>query len=1401
MKTTLELSCRRKKYNLLFLVFFLFIQTAFAANITFSVDVSLLVTQNKFNPAMDQVYIKGSFNSWGTANVLTKGANNVYSTTVSIPNNTYQEFKYYITSTGALNGGWENDFPVNHNKNRHISIGANNLVLATVYYNDADMSQVTSTEHFNFYYHPQDNALIKDFATRAEICHKLISSSLQSAPTEKTSIYLYKNLDQLHLAQGYPENGEYSTGSAYGKNKLVMLSPFKMSLEDALGLLAHEYTHCLEAWKTKVTLPAWLNEGVACYYGRQFSTKDYIKLFTTQNGKPNIDQVFNGTMGYAYSGIVAYYIIKTKGEAAMAKFIENMNYADIGYANLAALQADWWVFLDAYLDYQSTVNVKFQVDMTDITSANLFSLSNDQVFVKGSFNNWTPLPLTRESGSIYTGTFPVNKYSLFEFKFRTNSSTAPNNGLEYNFDETTLGNRLLDVENNNITLPIVKFNYTQPAELDTAVINNKIRVLNLHRKNFTTPTFNISTQSIKLITATQFEAQKPADALPFDVGFIAADGTIQVSPPTTNAQKAVFADINKAAVYYVSQAYMYYYYQTNGLPLLLKVGFGAYEAGINVSDADVKTSINSYGGTLTSFDQLNNRTTFIANNGYAIAHAFGEFINIYKNWGYLHITAVTSNGFDVVPWWGLTNNMQGLLDDFNRYMYARFLQPDENLRVKMVLETENFKFYTRSKDYALNFPYFSDILEPAYKEYCSNFNVKASEKFTYFTLPTCIDLEIEGNSCNGLPPERITAGTAWSSGIHSTCASNISELSFFHHMNRHELAHAIQGIMPQGSVTAWLNEGFPDFCSRGPLTTEKMAEFKSSGIEALNAGTRYFGHRPTYEETKIYPSPDYGYYTLGYFLNDFIYRKGGYAAVKNVQMGDLAGYNKMGYTSCQSFLDDFYFDFDVRVLNRNMVTLTSPKVDSSYSTSTINISWTPLKTDVKLNVEVSTNNGVTWTLLASNTNSTACTWNAGSFNGKFLLKFIAPNNLNIETILGPFAKVDLNKLFLNFPNGNEYLIAGDTTSISWGNTNIPTCKIEFSSDNGTNWTTVSTSTPASNGKLKWLVPNVSATNCKLRISKTSDAGIFDESDLNFTILPPNLVGGPYLMDNNTLALLHFDNDLNNRSYLSGNGNGQIQNLRHDASLSPMMGNNLRTSSQVTIPHHQNLNLTGDWTIEAWVKFTSFGSLNMYIIQKPGDLDTYESNYALEVNPWWGNIFHGFYFPLANSRIGISSFPLRLNEWYHVAFVRNTKNKTVSLIIHDRNRNHVSTTHDPYTATETYLNTKDLIIAGNMDGYVDEVRISNVVRNFITTDIKKESEIFSLILSPNPSNGLVHLEWSKTISGAVNIEIQNMKGQIIEKRICNSNEPPTFDLSSYPKGIYIVKTSNKQGILTKKMVLQ
>lgn len=184
-------------------------------------------------------------------------------------------------------------------------------------------------------------------------------------------------------------------------------------------------------------------------------------------------------MGYAYSAILAYYIIKTKGEAAMAKFIENMNYADIGYANLEALQADWWNFLDVYLDDQTTVPVKFSVDMAAMASSNYFHPANDQVFVHLHRNiyEWYAVPMMLESRTIYSVTVPLNRYNFFDYHFSTNSSTAPNGGYELDLEEAIGGARLLDLQSTAVTLPVVTFRSDAVIGIDMVPVNNKLKVM------------------------------------------------------------------------------------------------------------------------------------------------------------------------------------------------------------------------------------------------------------------------------------------------------------------------------------------------------------------------------------------------------------------------------------------------------------------------------------------------------------------------------------------------------------------------------------------------------------------------------------------------------------------------------------------------------------------------------------------------------------------------------------------------------------------------------------------------------------------------------------------------------------------------------------------------------------
>lgn len=944
-------------------------------------------------------------------------------------------------------------------------------------------------------------------------------------------------------------------------------------------------------------------------------------------------------------------------------------------------------------------------------------------------------------------------------------------------------------------------------DLDMIPINNMINVLKVHGKSWNTPDFSTFKYSFKVLTEAEFDAQKPVDTLPFDCGFVTSDGTIHVSAPTTTAQLAIFKDINKAAVYYLCQSYMYYYYQTTGLPLLLKIGFAAYESRIDPTDAVIKAAVNAYGGTFSSFDVLNNPTTFVANNGFAVAHAFGEFMNVYKNWGYPQINSVTASGFGANSWWFNTNSLQGLLDDFNRYLYARFIEPNEVLRIKLMLETEHFRIYTRQFEANINFPYLPNSLENAYSEFSTNYDTKAFGKLSVITLSGCSDAAIEGIPCD--PNSTVIGGTAWSSGLHFGCYSSTEQLKDVNSMGRHELAHAFQGFMPIGEITQWLLEGFAFFSDAGPFNTDfsnmgmGVGFWKQMLISSLDRGTEFFGHRPTYEDTKIYPGyqTDYGYKYLGWYLNDFIYRKGGYNAIKEVQLDDLSGYQKIGYSSGQAIMDAFYFDFDVRLLNKNVATLISPVQNADETSSVVNISWIPLSPTVKLNVAISTDDGINWTNIITNTTSTSCTWNAGNFAGKFKVKFSAPDVFNYETIFGPFNKIDLEKPMINFPIGNEYLIAGDTTTITWANSNIINFKIEFSPDNGENWSTINPSVSASHGKYKWVIPNIVSSTCKLKISNTENITKSDETVKSFNIIASNPIGGPYLFDNNTILLLHFDNDLNNRSNLSGNGNGLVSNITTDNSISAMMGNCVNAQLPITVAHHSNLNLTGDWTIEAWVKPTSFNpNVSMYILTKPGDTNAYAANYSLELNPWWGNIFHGFYFSAINSRIGVSNFTPVLNQWYHVAFLRDTKASQLKILIHDKDRNQVASQSTTYTGNETFLNSKDLIIGSGFNGFIDELRISNIVRHFFNTDVDLPEETKLMSLFPNPSNGIIkiHLQPDAIYS---EISIFNTAGQIVfSEKILNTPDL-TIDLTSLCKGIYFIHLDNNKQSQISKLIIK
>jgi hypothetical protein len=101
------------------------------------------------------------------------------------------------------------------------------------------------------------------------------------------------------------------------------------------------------------------------------------------------------------------------------------------------------------------------------------------------------------------------------------------------------------------------------------------------------------------------------------------------------------------------------------------------------------------------------------------------------------------------------------------------------------------------------------------------------------------------------------------------------------------------------------------------------------------------------------------------------------------------------------------------------------------------------------------------------------------------------------------------------PNGGESITAGSTFTIKWSSTgSLGNVKIEYTSNNGSNWVVISSST-ANDGAYSWKVPDIASTKCKVRIKEAADGSPVDTSDAVFTITKSTSPGAAIIALNRT----------------------------------------------------------------------------------------------------------------------------------------------------------------------------------------------------------------------------------------------------------------------------------------------
>jgi hypothetical protein len=110
--------------------------------ITFSVDMATNIANSTFIPGTDTVAARGSFNGFGTLNLVLDGTTaSVYTNTVNDTtdaNGGKLEYKFYDSNGAVPSGGWENPAHGGNNRNAHLpSTSGASLVLPTAFFSDA----------------------------------------------------------------------------------------------------------------------------------------------------------------------------------------------------------------------------------------------------------------------------------------------------------------------------------------------------------------------------------------------------------------------------------------------------------------------------------------------------------------------------------------------------------------------------------------------------------------------------------------------------------------------------------------------------------------------------------------------------------------------------------------------------------------------------------------------------------------------------------------------------------------------------------------------------------------------------------------------------------------------------------------------------------------------------------------------------------------------------------------------------------------------------------------------------------------------------------------------------------------------------------------------------------------
>ena len=109
---------------------------------------------------------------------------------------------------------------------------------------------------------------------------------------------------------------------------------------------------------------------------------------------------------------------------------------------------------------------------------------------------------------------------------------------------------------------------------------------------------------------------------------------------------------------------------------------------------------------------------------------------------------------------------------------------------------------------------------------------------------------------------------------------------------------------------------------------------------------------------------------------------------------------------------------------------------------------------------------------------------------------------------------------LTAPVGGEKWVIGKQQNITWTSVAVTSVKLEYSTDNGTNWVELVASTPASAGSYPWVIPNLPTDSCVIKISDVDGKATAVTSAILSLVRPSLSITSPVGAENWLIASVH-----------------------------------------------------------------------------------------------------------------------------------------------------------------------------------------------------------------------------------------------------------------------------------------